>query len=261
MTEKQKKKQKHDKKVVKNTKIPKTKSQKVFHPQDSDCFCFVYLFFSFLFSVFFFFSFFFLLFSIYLFVLIFIFPFFFDRFFFLFLYFLKQFSFFSCSCFVPSLGSGACHLSSVRRCCLVSSFPWSGVAVFPSPVWWGCLPSPPLGGAALFTVSFCVVLLGFLLPFGWCCCFSFSCSVVLPSFSSLGCVCVLHLLCWVVLLGFLLPFGWCCCFSFSCWVVLLGLLPPWCCVPSLLLRGAAWFLPSLGGLSCLVVLPSIPSID
>ena len=47
-------------------------------------------------------------------------------------------------------------------------------------------------------------------------------------------------------------------FVFSCWVVLLGLLLPWRCFP-LLLRGAAWFLPSLGGLSCLVVLPSFSS--
>ena len=30
------------------------------------------------------------------------------------------------------------------------SFLWGGVAVFPSPVWWCCLPSPPLGGAAFF---------------------------------------------------------------------------------------------------------------
>ena len=65
------------------------------------------------------------------------------------------------------------------------------------------------------------------------------------------------------------PFEWCCLvlsfllggvvvFSFSCWVALLGLLLPWRCFP-LLLRGAAWFLPSLGGLCCLVVLPSSPS--
>ena len=33
----------------------------------------------------------------------------------------------------PPLGSGACLLSSVRRCCLVSSFLWRGVAVFPFP--------------------------------------------------------------------------------------------------------------------------------
>ena len=79
-----------------------------------------------------------------------------------------------------------------------------GVAVFLSPVWWGCLPFPPLSVAVLSLVSFYVVLLGLLLL-------------------------------WVELLFFL-----------SCSVVLL-LVFGWCCVSPLLLRGAARFPPSVGG--------------
>ena len=70
----------------------------------------------------------------------------------------------------------------------------------------------------------------------------------------------------MVLLFFPSPVGWCCLVSsflgvvstLSLCVVLLGLLFPWRCFP-LLVRGAAWLLSSLGGLSCLVVLPSFSS--
>ena len=54
-----------------------------------------------------------------------------------------------------------------------------------SPVWWCCLPSPPLGSGAFLpsSVGWCCLVSS---PFWWCCCFSFSCLVVLPSFSSFG---------------------------------------------------------------------------
>ena len=161
--------------------------------------------------------------------------------------------------------------SSVGWCCLVSSF--LGVVSF-SPFTWCCLDSSIfgwsllLGGAAFHPLHW----VGLLFPV--------SSAWFLPS---LGGIAVLFLL----FGGFFLPppllggaalsppysvgwcclvssssFWWCCCFSFSYWVVLLGILLPWrCwrCFP-LLLRGAAWFLPSLGGLSCLVALSSISSI-
>ena len=48
--------------------------------------------------------------------------------------------------------------SSVGWCCLVSSF--GVVLLFSFSFWWGCLPSPPSGGAT-FSPFFCwVVLLG-----------------------------------------------------------------------------------------------------
>ena len=76
------------------------------------------------------------------------------------------------------------------------------------------------------------------------------------SFSSFGCGCVLHLFCWVVLLGFFPLWAvsgvWRCCLPSPPLVVLLFL--------RLLCWWSAWFLPSLGGLWCLEVLPSIPSI-
>ena len=117
-----------------------------------------------------------------------------------------SFSFWWCCPPSPPLSVAAFSISSVEWCCLVSSFFarcclvvsfYGWCCCSPSPVRWCCLPSPPGSGA--FPLSFCVVLLGFLLPFGWCCCFSFSCLVVLLSFSSLRCGCVLHLSCWVLL--------------------------------------------------------------
>ena len=145
---------------------------------------------------------------------------------------------FSVWCCLPSppLGSGACLLSSVRRCCLVSSFPWSGVVFFFVflLVWLSSSFSSFRCGCVLHL--FCwVVLLGFLL-FGWCCCFSISCLVVLPSFASFGWSGVLLLFSWVALLFFLLLFGGVAFLlllggaAFSpvfCWVVQLGLLIFW----------------------------------
>ena len=99
--------------------------------------------------------------------------------------------------------------SSVRRCCLVSSFGWCCCS--PSPVWWCCLPSPPLsrGAFSMSSVGWCCLVSSFN---GWSCCFSISCSLVM-------------------LLDF---FSLCSFFG-------------WCCVSPLLLRGAAWlFPPSLG---------------
>ena len=137
-------------------------------------------------------------------------------------------------CF-PLLSRGAAwFLPSFGVLCCLAVLP-----SIPSFGWWCCLVSSFLGVVFL---SFYVVLLGFFL---------FGCSLLF------GGAAVRPLLWVVVLLGFLLPFG-CCCFSFSCWVVLLGLLLPWRCF-HLLLRCAAWFLPSLGALCCLAVLPSIPS--
>ena len=120
----------------------------------------------------------------------------------------------------PALGSGACLLSSVGWCCLVSSFLLGGVAVFPFPfggvafhrlLWVGLLFPP---------VFCCVVPLGLLFPFGWRCCFSFL------LFGG-----VVFLLLWVGLLFPMSSVGWCCLvsssffqsccsFSFSCSAVL-----------------------------------------
>ena len=148
----------------------------------------------------------------------------------------------SCLVLLPSIpSSGQFHPSSVGWCCLVSSSFWV-VLRFSSPFAWYFLVSSFLG-----VVFLCLYLglLGFFTlwvvsPVWWCCLH-------------------LHFWVWVVLLGLLLLLGGVVVVSFSFLVVLLGLLLPWRCFP-LLLRGAAWFLPSLGGLSCLVVLPSIPSI-
>ena len=80
---------------------------------------------------------------------------------------------------------------------------WVGLLFLPSSVGWCSVSSSFLGGVA---------------------CFSFSCLVVLPSFSSVWCVCVLHLLSLVVLLGLLLPWS----FVFlSFYVVLVGFFPLW----------------------------------
>ena len=168
-----------------------------------------------------------------------------------------------CGCFFLLLLGGAAWFppsltlfsSPFAWCCLVSSlFGWSllfggaafhllllgGVAVFPSPVWWCCLPSPPLGGVVLLgLLLLLVVLLFFLLLFGGAAFLLLLLVGLLHPPSSVGWCCFSFLLGGVVV------------FSFSCCVVLLGLLLPWRCFP-LLLRGAAWFLPPLGGVSCLV---------
>ena len=124
------------------------------------------------------------------------------------------------SLFVPSLSGVAFPL--LLRGAAWSPPPFGGVAVFPFPVWWSCLPSPPLGSGA-FPLS----------SVGWCC--------LVSSFLL------------VVLLFFLLLGG--AAFITSSFVPSLsGVAFP------LLLRGAAWFLPSLGALSCLVVLPSSPPV-
>ena len=92
---------------------------------------------------------------------------------------LSSSSSFGRGCFIPRLLLGGAAWSPP---------PFGGVAVFPSPVWWCCFPSPPLGGAAFSHVFCCVVLLGLLRlwrcfplllggcclvssPFWWCCCF------------------------------------------------------------------------------------------
>ena len=156
----------------------------------------------------------------------------------------------------PPLGSGAFPLSSVGWCCLVSSFLLGGVVVFPFPVWWCCLPSPPLG-----VLPSSVGLLGFLLPFGWCCCFSLSSWCCLVS-SFLG---VVFLSFYVVLLGFfpllvVSPVWWCCLPS-----------PPldsgafplssvgWCCLVSSFLLGGVAVFPSPVGWCCLPSPPLAPT--
>ena len=162
--------------------------------------------------------------------------------------------------FLPSLGGLSCLevLPSIPSigwgcffpCLLLGFFPLWVVLLFSFSCCWVVLLGLLLllGGVA-FPLSFCVVLLGLLLP--WRCIplplrgaawflnslGGLSCLVVLPSSPLLGVAAFSHVFCWVVLLGFLLP---CRCFP-------------------LLFRGAAWFVPSLGGLSCLVVLPSFSS--
>ena len=90
-----------------------------------------------------------------------------------------------CSRPSPPLGSGAFLLSSVGWCCLVSS----------SSFWWFLLffllllvllPSSSFRCGSVLHLFCWVVLLGLLLSLEWCCCFSFSLCVVLPSFSSSG---------------------------------------------------------------------------
>ena len=181
------------------------------------------------------------------------------------------------SFFVPSLGGVAFPL--LLRGAAWCLPPFGGVAVFPFPVRWGSLPPPPLGWDAFSPVFCWVVLLGFLLAFRWCCCFSFSCLVVLPSFSSfgwghfitrlqLGGVVWFPPSLWVVLLFFLLllggaawsppslalfssPFTWCCLVSsLFGWSLLFGGAAfhhlHWVVArfPCLLLGGAAWSPPS-----------------
>ena len=202
-------------------------------------------------------------------------------------------SLFGCCPFSLSFLVVLSSIPSIGWCCLwggvLPVFCWvvllrflpsmGGVAVFPAPVRWCCSLS---SGGVAFLLSFCVVLLGFFPSVGGVACYSFSCLVALSSSSSfLGGAAFPLLFCWVMLLGLLsllwvellffslscsvvLPsfssFGWCC--------VISRLLLRWCCLVSSFLgvvffsflRGAAWFLPSLGGLSCLVVLPTIPSI-
>ena len=276
---------------IKNSKIKK--KQRVFRRQDSNCFCFVYFVFL-LFSIFLFV----LIFIFLLFFCRFFFPFLFFNsfsFFHLLIFFIVS-SFFGWCCLVSSLfgwslqfGGAAFHPLHWVGLLFPMSSSWflpslgglSCLAVLPSFSSFGCgsfFPCLLLGGAVWFHPSFWVVWLFFPSPVGWCC---------LPSPPLGGVVLLGLLLLLVVLLFFLLLFGgaaflllllvgllhppssvgWCCfsfllggvvVFSFSCWVALLGLLLPRRCFP-LLLRGAAWFLPSLGGLSCLVLLPSIPS--
>ena len=192
------------------------------------------------------------------------------------------FTFFSvwCCLLSPALGSGACLLSSVGWCCLVSPFLLGGVAVFPFPLggvafhrflWVGLLFHPSSVGWCCFVSSFllgpfgccccfyfsCLVVLSSS-SFGWCCLvsssffgwcycffFSFSCLVALPSFSSLGNCCLSPLLCWAVL-RFPSLFGGVLLDLILLWVVLLFSLLPfgWSCFfPCLLLGGAAWSPP------------------
>ena len=100
---------------------------------------------------------------------------------------------------------------------------WVGAAWVVSPVWWCCLPSPPLGSGEFppSSVGWCCLVSA---PFRWCCCFSFSCLVVLLSIPSFGLWCFFPLFSWVVLLDFLLL-----------WVVLLFFCAPFCGVAFLLL--------------------------
>ena len=141
-----------------------------------------------------------------------------------------------------------------------------GLRYPPSSVGWCCLVSSSLGVVFL---SFYVVLLGFFL-FGWSLRFggaafmtSFGCRSFFPCLLLGGAVWV-HPSFWIVLLFsfsclvdfvflLLLWVGAALSPVFSCWVVLLGLLLPWRCFP-LLLRGAAWCLPSLGGVAVLFLL-------
>ena len=69
------------------------------------------------------------------------------------------------------------RFSSIFAWCYLVSF-FGGVVVFLSPVWWGCLPPPPLGGAAfpMSSVGWCCLVSSFLLggavvlpsPVWWC---------------------------------------------------------------------------------------------
>ena len=128
---------------------------------------------------------------------------------------------------------------------------FGGVAVCPSPVWWYCLPSPPLGVAA-FSIS----------SVGWCCLVSFFLLFLLlfggAAFQPLQ---------WVVVRFPMSSVGWCCLVSSSFLFGGFAVLPPpfggvaflrlpWVGrrSPSLLLGGAAWFPPSLGGVAFLLLL-------
>ena len=108
---------------------------------------------------------------------------------------------------------------------------------------------------------FCsVVLLGILLPFGWCFSFSFSCFVRLSSFSSFGWCCVFPCLVLGGAAWFPSFFGWCCCFPAPVWWCLPS--PPeggvaflrspvaWCCLFSSFFLGGVAFLLSF----CVVLL-------
>ena len=114
-------------------------------------------------------------------------------------------------------------------CCLVSSFFWVTLR-FPSPFTWCCL-----------VPSF----------FGWCCCFFFSCLVVLSSFHflwvrlrspslllnnavwsppPLGGVAFPFSFC--VIVPYFPSFGWCCLVSSFFWGVAVFPTPfAWCCLP------------------------------
>ena len=145
-------------------------------------------------------------------------------------------------------------------CCLVSSFygwsccfPLSCSVVLLLVFGWCCVSPLLLSGAAWSPPSLAL----FSSPFTWCCLVSslfgwsllFGGAAFIPSFGCgsffpcllLGGAVWFHPSFWVVLF-----------FSLSFFVVLLGLLFPWRCFP-LLLRGCC-LAPSLGGLSCLVLL-------
>ena len=128
-------------------------------------------------------------------------------------------------------------------CLLLGGAAWHtpplGGVVFPTFAF--CrLPFPPLGGAAFTSssVGWCCFASSF---FGWCS----EWSAAFP-LSSVGWCCLAHSFLGGVVV-FPSPVRWCCSLSLG------GVAFP------LLSRGAAWFLPSLGGLSCLVALPSFSS--
>ena len=179
----------------------------------------------------------------------FFFPFFFFFFFFCFFFFVS----FVFSFWVVLLGIvfffGGLFILFVWSCrfslsCLVGCFPSRPLVVVRFPcllLGWCCmvsssccLPSHPFGWAALSPLFCKAVLLGFLLPSEWCCCFPSPFAWCCLVSSLFGCVAVfsfpfggvvsLHLLwgvalspvfCWMALLGLLRPCGWCCCFSVS----------------------------------------------
>ena len=96
----------------------------------------------------------------------------------LYLYFFLFLFLFLCIFRFLLLGGAVWSLPSSGGVAFLISFYVEPLGFFPlwvvSPVWWCCLPSPPLGSGAfpLSSVGWCCLVL--LLPFGWCCCSSFS---------------------------------------------------------------------------------------
>ena len=157
------------------------------------------------------------------------------------------------------------------------TFPISFQVVLPSlsSFWWGCLPSPPLGGAAFFHLLkggaawFPSSLSGVAFPLSGAAFRPLLCVVVLCPLSSVGSRCLVSLLLGGVAF-FSSPFGglpsspscgWSCFFPLFSWVVLLGFFTGRCCFSNLLLCAAAFLLllwvgttfpPSSVGWCCLV---------
>ena len=135
-------------------------------------------------------------------------------------------------------------MKKIRFCAVLLGFflLWMVLRFFPSPVWWCCLPSPPLGEAA-FPPSLLTGGAAWCSPFLGGVAFPISFQVVLPSFSF---CCVGLLFSPPLLLG---GVAW----STLPWVVLrCSSLFAWCCFPFHVLGSGALLLSTVG--CCLVFL-------